>query len=40
MPLREWVVPLGMMEKIILLFHITEEQLRGQDIYSYSQLFQ
>lgn len=36
MPLREWAVPLGMMEKIILLFHITEEQLRGQDIYSYS----
>ena len=34
MPFREWAVPLGMMEKI--LFHITQEQLRGQDTYSYS----
>lgn len=32
----EWAVPLGMIEKIIILFHITQEQLRGQDIYSYS----
>lgn len=31
MPLREWAVPLGMMEKIIILSHITQEQLRGQD---------